>query len=187
MTPFKAIYVHDPPSLLAASFTQDTLPDLVTQLAERDVILSRLKINIQHAQARMKHQADKHRTELQFKRGHMVLVKLQPYWQNSVALRKHQKLSLHYFGPFPILQKIGSVAYKLELPKYARIHPVFHVSMLKKFEGSPPSPYVPLPLLTIPKGPIINPVEVLDARTIQRGSTWATQALIRWDGLAEPS
>lgn len=187
MTPFKAVYGRDPSSLLPASFTMDTPPDLLTQLADRDVILARLKCNLQRAQARTKYHADKHRTELHFERGDLVLVKLQPYRQNSVALRKHNKLSLRYFGPFPIHRKIGMVAHELELPDYARIHPVFHVSMLKKFEGPSSTPFLPLPLMTVPEGPIISPVEVLDARVIQRGSTWTPQALIRWDGLPDPS
>jgi hypothetical protein len=43
------------------------------------------------------------------------------------------KLSPHYIGPFPILEKCGTVAYKLELPpSLAGVHDIFHVSQLKK-------------------------------------------------------
>nr|KYP52353.1 hypothetical protein KK1_025830 [Cajanus cajan] len=54
----------------------------------------------------------------------------------SVAPRKSQKLSMQFFGPFEALQHIGFVAYKLKLPDIARIHPVFHISLLKKFHVS---------------------------------------------------
>lgn len=85
----------------------------------------------------MKSFADKKRTEISFTKGQWVFVKLQPYHQHSVALRKNFKLAMRYYGPFQIERKIGQVAYKLKLPLGAKIHPVFHVSLLKKCEGNP--------------------------------------------------
>ena len=76
----------------------------------------------------MKHYADSHRSERSFQVGEMVLLKLQPYVQSSVVVRKCPKLSFKYFGPYEILEKIGSAAYKLKLPDGSQVHPVFHVS-----------------------------------------------------------
>jgi hypothetical protein len=45
---------------------------------------------------------------------------------------KDNKLAPKYYGPYKVLQRIGSMDYKLELPPYSHVHPVFHVSCLKK-------------------------------------------------------
>ena len=50
-------------------------------------------------------------------------------------LNKDNKLKLKYYGPYKVLQKIGSMAYKLELSASSRVHPIFHVSFLKKIIG----------------------------------------------------
>jgi hypothetical protein len=64
--------------------------------------------------------------------GDHVFLKLQPYVQSSLTNRGHQKLAFKIFGPFSIVEKIGSVPYKLVLPNNCNIHLVFHVSLLKK-------------------------------------------------------
>jgi hypothetical protein len=45
---------------------------------------------------------------------------------------KDNKLSPKYYGPYKVLQKIGTMTYKLELPASSQVHPAFHVSCLKK-------------------------------------------------------
>ncbi|WMV24067.1 hypothetical protein MTR67_017452 [Solanum verrucosum] len=62
---------------------------------------------------------------------------------------KKGKLSPRYVGPYRILKRIGKVAYELELPAdLAAVHPVFHISLLKKFMGDPTS-VVPLESVTL--------------------------------------
>jgi hypothetical protein len=86
--------------------------------------------NMQLAQDRQAMYANQHRRELIFEEGEEVLLSTK-----NLKL-KHgltAKLSNRYIGPFKIVSKISDTAYKLGLPANYRIHPVFHVSLLKKY------------------------------------------------------
>jgi len=96
--------------------------------------------------------------------GDWVYVKLQPHIQQSVARRTNQKLSYKYFGPYLVLHTVGKVAYKLQLLANGQIHPVLHVSQLKK--ALPPNTTLStddeLQLLYMLEG--LPPSQVLDQR-----------------------
>jgi len=84
----------------------------------------------------MKQEANKHRSERTLDIADLACVKLQPYRQHSMALRNNQKLGPKFFGPFLVVARVGTVAYRLQLPPSARIHPIFHMTLLKKHVGS---------------------------------------------------
>lgn len=115
----------------------------------------------------MKLQADKNRSERSFTVGEFVYLKLQPYVQASLAPRSHNKLCFKYFGPYKILEKIGSVAYKLELPAGSLVHPVFHISLLKAAVKSPNQVSPQLPEIA---DALQVPEQILQRRLQSRGS-----------------
>lgn len=95
----------------------------------------------------MKKIYDAYQTDRSFNVGEFLYLKLQPYRQMSLALRRRQKLASKYYEPFEILERIGPVAYKLKLPENSKLHPVFHVSMLKKKLDTTVETQVPLPVI----------------------------------------
>ena len=125
----------------------------------------------------MKQQADSHRTDRVFNIGDWVYIKLQPYRQQSVVTRVNHKLSPLYFGPYMIEDKVGSVAYRLKLPQNASIHPVFHVSQLKRSVPQNVTMATQLPMP--PTAPSI-PVAILDRKMVKRGNRAVTKVLIQW-------
>ena len=130
-SPFRALYGHEPnlgilsSSVLTAS---DSDPSVTEILQTREQHTAMLKDQLAIAQNRMKLQADRHRVDRVFQVGEQVLLKLQPYAQQSVVNRPYPKLAFKFFGPFTVLAKVGMAAYKLDLPEDSKVHNVFHVS-----------------------------------------------------------
>jgi hypothetical protein len=88
------------------------------------------------AQNRMKQQADQGHSEHQFAEGDQVFLRLQPYKQNSLKAEHCQKLAPKFYGPYTVLKRVGKITYQLALPSQSKLHPVFHVSCLKKVIGT---------------------------------------------------
>jgi hypothetical protein len=130
----------------------------------------------------MKEQADKRRTERSFVVGEWVFVKLRAHRQKSVVTGISAKLSARYYGPYPILERIGAVAYKLKLPVGSRIHPVFHVSLLKKAVGEYHADEELPDLLADDQVETYEPEAVLATRKIKQQAEEVNQVLVQWKG-----
>lgn len=148
ISPFEEVYGRPPPRLLSYVKRTTQVQAVNEQLRSRDQIAKLLKENLVAAQQRMKKQKDLHRTERSFQESDWVYLCLQPYRWTSVAMRGVLILSPWFYGPYQVVQKIGQVAYKLDLPPSAKIHPIFHVSQLKKKLGQNISPQMHLPHIT---------------------------------------
>ena len=148
-------------------------------LQTREAAIQLLKFHLRRAQQRMKHQADRGRTDREFDIGEFVYVKLQPYRQKTIANRKCLKLVAKYFGPYKILDRIGAVAYKLELPSGAKVHPMFHVSQLKKHLGSQPA-QSQLPIMDNVGLIAKEPLAIMDRRMNKRKGRLCTEVLVQW-------
>jgi transposase InsO family protein len=181
-SPFEALYSYTPRSLDIFPSTHCQSPYIASWVEDKKAMTDLLKQHLNCARQRMKFHADKHRQERTFEVGDSVFLKLQPYVQSSVALRANQKLSFKFFGPYKIVSKVGQVAYQLELPASASIHPVFHVSQLKKVV---PASHQVSASLPDPEDVWHVPEKILAKRLVSKGSSSLQQVLIKWSGWSD--
>ena len=183
-SPFKALYGCEANLGVVPVITDDTPEDVRLVITNRELHLAALKHHMTRAQNRMKQYADRKRTDHTFAVGDMVLLKLQPYTQSSVANRPYPKLSSKYFGPYQILERVGLVAYKLQLPPGAQIHNVFHISQLKPFTANYAPVFDTLPITTDLQAAAAVPKKIVDRRLVKKGNAAILQVKVTWTGLS---
>lgn len=182
-SPFETFYGHSLRQFGISDADTCSVPELSTWLQDRALMLKLLQQHLERVRTRMKHQADKKRSDGVFQPGDSVFIKLQPYIQSSVALRAHHKLLFKFYGPFRVLERVGSSAYRLQLPPSSKIHPVLHVSQLKKALGPHCQVQFELPPVD---SHLAIPVCVLQRRFRQDGARAIPQGLIQWSDQAKP-
>ncbi|XP_075107137.1 uncharacterized protein LOC142180108 [Nicotiana tabacum] len=137
--PEQVVYGRDPPRLLSYVASSSRVEAIDNALLDRDLVMLDIRNKLQQDQVRMKDYYDKGHSEVAYDPGSLVWLRLHPYHQKSVAGQLRHKLAPRFFGPFPMLRRIGEVAYELQLPSDCKLHSVFHVSLLKAFKGIAPT------------------------------------------------
>lgn len=125
-------YGYESPQLSFELIVQSQIDAIDQLLKERQIMTKLLKENLVMIHNKMNRNADKRRTKMEFEKGDWVFLKLQPYQQTSLAVRKSLKLDSKFYGLYEIIQKLGLVAYRLKVPTTAKIHPVFHFRNSRK-------------------------------------------------------
>ncbi|KAA0056483.1 reverse transcriptase [Cucumis melo var. makuwa] len=137
-------------------------PELV-QITTNNIKL--IRENMRIAQDRQKSYADKRRRNLEFQVGDQFFLKLSTC-RGVIRFGRKGKLSPRYIGSYQITKRVGPAAYRLELPiEFARIHDVFHVSMLRKYIPDPSHVLQEQPVeLKEDMSYVEEPVQILDRK-----------------------
>jgi hypothetical protein len=137
-------------------------PDIIE---EAEVTIRHIQDNFKAVKSHQETYANKRRQPLAFKAGNHVYLRVSPM-KGVKRFGVKGILAPHYIGPFPILEKCGTVAYKMDLPpSLAGVHNIFHVSQLKKCLKAPVG--IVLPEVTSLEANLLypeQPIKVLDQK-----------------------
>ncbi|KAK8651488.1 hypothetical protein V6N13_141089 [Hibiscus sabdariffa] len=137
MAPYEALYGRKcrTPVCWTELYDRKILGPELIQETENTVRL--IRDRLKQAFDRQKSYADRRRKDIEFAVGDHVFLKVSP-WKKVLRFGRKGKLSPRFIGPYRILERVGTVAYRLELPpQLSRIHNFFHVSMLRQYRPDP--------------------------------------------------
>jgi Chromo (CHRromatin Organisation MOdifier) domain len=147
--------------------------------------MANMRDQLLKAHARMKKWDNLKRSERKFGVGDWVYLKVQPYRQVTIQGKgHHHKLKSKFYGPFEMLAKVGTVAYELNLPPVSSIHPVFHVSQLKKKVGPVVTIHSQLPVQGSYGVLKVKPLAILDRCITKKKNQVMVEVMVQWANLS---
>ncbi|GJV56522.1 reverse transcriptase domain-containing protein [Tanacetum coccineum] len=185
--PFEALYgrkCRSPILWVEVGEGQLIGPELVQETTEK---ISQIKDRLKAVRDCQKSYTNKRRKPLEFSIGDYVLLKVSP-WKGVVRFGKNGKLAPRFVGPFEIIEKVGPVAYWLDLPEELNgVHDTFHVSNLKKCLADPT---LKVPLDEIQVVAKLNfveePVEILEREFKKLKRSRIAIVKVRWNSKRGP-
>ncbi|XP_073121402.1 uncharacterized protein [Henckelia pumila] len=153
-------------------------PELMQQTV--DIVL-RIRDMMRTTQSRQKSYADRRRRDLEFTLGDHVFVRVTPM-KDVMCFGKRGKISPRFIGPFEILERICTLAYRVALPpSLAAVHNVFHVSMLRKYISNPSHVFDFEPLhLALDLSFEERPVQILEREERKLRTRVIPMVKVRW-------